>query len=302
MTNTNNFDVIIIGGSFAGLSAAMSLGRALRNVLVIDSGLPCNRQTPHSHNFITQDGKTPKQIATLAKEQVSQYKTIKFYSGAAINAIKKEKRFQVKTEAGDLFHSRKLIIATGLKDIMPGIQGFAECWGISVIHCPYCHGYEVRNEKTGILGNADYGFEFSRLVSNWTKDLTLYTNGKSTLPPERVEKLREHNISIVENEIHSFEHTNGQIKNIVFSDHSKTSITAIYARPLSTQHSEIASQLGCELTEQGRVKVDPSQLTTVDGVFACGDCATSSRDIALAVSSGVIAGGTCNKELIMEEF
>ena len=302
MPGNNNFEVIIIGGSFAGLSAAMSLGRALRNVLIIDSGAPCNRQTPHSHNFITQDGKTPKQISTLAKEQVSQYKTVTFYEGTAANAIKKENGFEIKTQADDLFYSKKLIVATGLKEIMPDLKGFAACWGISVIHCPYCHGYEVRNEKTGILGNGDPGFEFARLVSNWTKDLKLYTNGKSTLTEEQTEKLKKHNIAVVETEIRSFEHKNGYAQNIVFNDNSKTTITVIYARPALTQHSDIASLIGCELTEQGRIKVDTSQLTTISGVFACGDCSNSSRDIALAVSSGTIAGGTCNKELILEEF
>src|SRR4030095_584578 len=181
---------------------------------------------------------------------------------------------------------------------MPDIKGFAECWGISVIHCPYCHGYEVKNEKTGILANGEQGFELSRLIYTWTKDLTLYTNGKSTLTPEQAGKLKRRSIPIVENEIHSFENTNGQIQNIVFKDRSKTSITAVYARPTSAQHSDIASRLGCEMTEQGRVKVDASQQTTIAGVFACGDCSNSSRDIALAVASGVIAGGTCNKEMI----
>lgn len=302
MPGNNNFEVIILGGSYAGLSAAMSLGRALRSVLIIDSGIACNRQTPYSHNFITQDGQTPKQITALALDQVTKYKNVKFYIGTAVSAIKKENGFGIKTQNNDLFYCKRLIIATGLKDIMPGIKGFAECWGISVIHCPYCHGYEVRNEKTGILGNGDYGFEFSRLVNNWTKDLTLFTNGKSTLPNERTEKLRKNNIAIVENEIHCFEHTNGQIQNIVFKDNSKTSITAIYAKPNVTQHSDFAFQLGCELTEQGRIKVDASQQTTINGVFACGDCSNSSRDIALAVSSGMIAGGNCNKELIFEEF
>src|SRR5690349_16658448 len=211
MTSTNNFDVIIIGGSFAGLSAAMSLGRALRNVLIIDNGLPCNRQTPHSHNFITQDGKTPTEIATLAREQVSHYNTIKFRSGVVHKALKKGNTFEVITTTDELFYSKKLIIATGLRDIMPDINGFAECWGISVIHCPYCHGYEVRNEKTGILANGDQGFDLSRLVSNWTKDLTLYTNGKSTLTTEKIESLSRHKISIVETGIHHFEHSGGRI-------------------------------------------------------------------------------------------
>jgi thioredoxin reductase len=271
-------------------------------VLIIDSGTPRNRQTPHSHNFLTQDGKTPMQISTLAKEQVSQNKTIKFYSGLAVSGTKTKKGFEIKTQVGDLFYYKKLILATGLRDIMPDIKGFAECWGISVIHCPYCHGYEVKNEKTGILGNGDYGFEFSRLVNSWTKDLTLYTNGKSTLTTEQTEKLRKHNISVVEDGIDCFEQINGKIQNIVFNDNSKTSITAIYARPELVQHSEIPAQLGCELTEQGIVKVDAAQKTTIHGVFACGDNSNSSRDIALAVSTGMVAGGTCNKEIIQEGF
>ena len=302
MPDHNNFEVIIIGGSYSGLSAAMSLGRALRNVLIIDSGNPRNKQTPHSHNFLTQDGKTPNQISTLAKEQVSQYKTIKFYSGLAVRGTKTEKEFEIKTQVGDLFYSKKLILATGLRDIMPDIKGFAECWGISVIHCPYCHGYEVKNEKTGILGNGDSGFEFSRLVNNWTKDLTLYTNGKSTLTKEQTDNLRNHHIPIVEKKIDGFEHINGQIETIVFNDNSKTSLTAIYARPALIQHSEIAAKLGCEFTEQGLVKVDASQKTTINGVFACGDNSNSSKDIALAVSTGMVAGSTVNKEIIQEEF
>ena len=140
------------------------------------------------------------------------------------------------------------------------------------------------------------------MVNNWTKDLTLYTNGKSTLTKDQTEKLRKHNIPIVEKEIDGFEHINGQIQNIVFTDNSKTSITAIYARPELIQHSEIPAQLGCELTEKGAVKVDTSQKTTIYGVFACGDNSNSSKDIALAVSAGMVAGGACNSEIIQEEF
>src|SRR5690606_24367400 len=149
MTDIKDFEVIIIGGSYAGLSAAMALGRALRHVLIIDGGQPCNKQTPHSHNFITQDGKTPKEISSLAKQQVEEYETIKFYKGLAANATKTDKGFKITTDTNDTFTAKKLIFATGLKDIMPGIIGFAECWGISVNHCPYCHGYEYRNKNTG---------------------------------------------------------------------------------------------------------------------------------------------------------
>src|SRR5690606_5367312 len=131
MTNSKNFDVIIIGGSYAGLSAAMALGRALRNVLIIDSGLPCNRQAPHSHNFITQDGEKPNLLAEKAKKQVLNYNTVKFHNDLAINGTKTEDGFVITTQTGKEFIAQKLIFATGIRDIMPNIKGFSECWGIS---------------------------------------------------------------------------------------------------------------------------------------------------------------------------
>src|SRR6478736_6055187 len=157
--NKKNFDVIIIGGSYSGLSASMSLGRSLRQVLIIDSGLPCNRQTPHSHNFITQDGEKPAVISAKAKLQVDLYKTVHFYNGLAVKAIKKENGFEVSTESGEVFNSRKILFASGVKDLFPEIKGFADCWGISVLHCPYCHGYEVKNEKTAIIANGEMAYE-----------------------------------------------------------------------------------------------------------------------------------------------
>lgn len=301
MTNNNTYEVIIIGGSYSGLSAAMSLGRALRNVLIIDSGKPCNIQTPHSHNFLTKDGSTPKQISSLAKEQVAKYDTIKFYEGLAASAIKAEKGFEVKIQSGDTFTAKKLIFATGLKDIMPDITGFAECWGISIIHCPYCHGYEVRNEKTGIIGNGDNAFHYARLISNWTKQLMLFTNGKSTLTEEQTEKVKRHNIQIIETEIDSIDHDRGQIKNVIFKDNLKVSVKAVYSGPKFMQHSDIPASLGCELTEQGLIKVDMFQKTSVPDICASGDCANG-RAVSVAVSTGTIAGAFLNNELIEEEF
>ena len=302
MANQQEYDVIIIGGSYAGLSAAMALGRALKRVLIIDGGNPCNKQTPHSHNFLTQDGKTPKEISDLAKAQVANYDTISFLSDFAIKGNKTENGFEITTQSGDIFQGRKLIFGTGVKDLMPNIEGFAACWGISVIHCPYCHGYEVRNQKTGLFANGDMAYEFGKLLWNWTKDLTIYTNGKSTLTLEQVNILAAKNINIVEKEIVEISHENGQIQALIFSDGSKQKLDALYAKIPFVQHSDIPQSLGCEITEMGMLKVDIMQKTSVDGVFAAGDSTNMMRSVANAVYGGNMAGAAVSKELIAEDF
>lgn len=301
-TNTKQFDVIIIGGSYSGLAAGMALGRALKQVLIIDSGKPCNAQTPHSHNFLTQDGNTPRGIATLGKQQVEKYTNVKFFSGIASKGSKMENGFEIITETGEKFQATKLIFATGIKDIMPKIDGFAESWGISAIHCPYCHGYEVRNTKTGILGNGDYAYELSKMITNWTKDLTIYTNGKSTLTVEQLQKLESHNIRIVEKEIKKLNHIEGQIQNIEFNDESKSPLTALYSPRPFMQHSSIPESLGCTLTDDGYLKVNSFQETSVDGIYACGDNTTRMRTVANAVAMGTTAGMSASKKLILEQF
>jgi thioredoxin reductase len=302
MTQSTHFDVIIVGGSYAGLAAAMALGRALRNVLVIDGGKPCNKQTPYSHNFLTNDGKAPGEIASIAKQQVRMYTTVSFVNGFATAGKKINSGFEIKTQAGESFTSRKLIFATGIKDTMPLIPGFAESWGISVLHCPYCHGFEVRHEKTGIIANGDTAFELSSLISNWTKDLTLYTNGKSTLSELQKVKLQKHKIAIVEDEIDYFEHHNGHIQNIVFRDGAKAQTKAIYARLPFVQQSTIPQELGCVITGDGYIQIDQAQRTSINGVYACGDNTTRMRTVANAVSMGTTTGFMVNNELIEEEF
>lgn len=300
--NKHDFDVLIIGGSYSGLSAAMALGRSLRNVLIIDSGLPCNRQTPHSHNFITHDGKTPAEISTLAKQQVEKYGTVKFFKGHAIRGTKTETGFQVETQAGEIFNGKKLIFATGIKDLMPDIEGFAECWGISVVHCPYCHGYEIKNEITGILANGDSAMHLAELLTNLTGRLRIFTNGKATFTQDELGRLKKHDIQVIETEIVRIEHSDGQVHDLIFKDYSSASLKALYARVPFVQHSDIPENLGCDLTEQGFLKTDAMQQSTVPGVFACGDNTTPMRSVANAVAAGNLAGAAVNRQLCQEQF
>lgn len=302
MKDLKDFDVLIVGGSYSGLAAGMALGRSLRRVLIIDNGKPCNRQTPHSHNFITQDGKAPNEIAILAKQQVEKYETVTFFNGLATNGVKLNEGFQIQTASGQTFFAKKIIFATGIRDIMADIEGYADCWGISVLHCPYCHGYEVRNEITGILGNGEYGFEFACLISNWTKNLTLFTNGKSTLTTEQAAKLESHHIKIIETEIERFQHSNGYLQNIIFKDRTTNPITALYASSAFEQHCTIPLTLGCEMSDDGYIKADAFQKTTVPGIYACGDNTTRLRTVANAVAMGTTAGMMANREIVFEEF
>ncbi len=302
MQNDKQFDVIIVGGSYSGLAAGMALGRALKKVLIIDSGKPCNAQTPNSHNFLTQDGKTPAAIATLAKQQVEMYDTVTYYNGLVTNGKKTVDAFEIKVLSGETFRANKLIFATGIQDDLPKIEGIEACWGISMLHCPYCHGYEVRNEKTGILGNGEYANELTKLISNWTNDLTLYTNGKSTLTIDQSEKLEKHQINIVEKEIERLEHSNGYLQNIIFKDGTKAEVKAMYSRNSFAQQCTIPEYLGCELNEEGYIKVNPFQETSIEGVYACGDNSTRIRTVANSVAMGTTAGMTASKKMILEQF
>lgn len=297
-----NYEVIIIGGSFAGLSAAMALGRSLRNVLVIDAGSPCNQQTPHSHNFLTQDGETPANIHQIAFEQVSQYKTVDFLEDFATEALKTNDGFRVRTKNEQVIFAKKLIISSGIKDQLPNIDGFASSWGISVIHCPYCHGYEFKNEATGILANGEEAMHYAKLVSQLTSQLSIFTNGPALFTEEQATLLTQKGIAVIETPIRKINHHNGYLNSIVFTDGNEYKLKALYARLPFEQHSTIPEQLGCKFSKNGFIELSPMQETSVEGVFACGDNSNPMRSVANAVYTGNFAGASVNSKLAEESF
>ena len=297
-----DFEVIIIGGSYAGLSAALALGRAKRKVLIVDSGKPCNKQTPYSHNFLTHDGEKPAEISSKAKAEVLKYPTISFIENAVSTAKSLKDGFSIGLKTGQRYASRKLLITTGLKDVFPEIKGFAACWGISLIHCPYCHGFEVSGEKIGLLMNGDNAFEMAKNLNHWNKDLTILTNGKSEFTEIQLQKLKSKSIKIIEDKIEEFEHVNGELKSVVFSKGEKLSLKAIYAKADVQQHTDLHLQLGFELTEFQTIKVDQQQQTTTVGVYAAGDCTTLMRSLSIITAAGTLAAVMINKEMIAEDF
>jgi len=302
MKQENTFDVIIVGGSYAGLSAGMALGRSLRKVLIIDNEKPCNIQTPHSHNFLTQDGKTPKEISTLAKEQVKKYDTVEFHNGLAIEGKKTENGFEITTKRGEIFNAKKIIFATGIVDEVPSIKGFWDCWGISLIHCPYCHGYEFKIKKTGIIANGERGFHIASLVNNLTDKLTILTRGKADFTEEQFQKLKQNNIDIIETEIEEIQHQKGYVEKLILSDGQELKFEAVYGAFPFHQHSDIPESLGCEITEMSHIKIDQFQKTNVAGLYVCGDNSSLMRSVANAVYTGNLAGAMVNAELTKESF
>lgn len=302
MDYIQNFDVIIVGGSYAGLSAAMALGRSLRNVLVLDSGRPCNRQTPYSHNFLTRDGEAPANIAAKAKEQALKYESVSFVEDLVIEGVKRGGEFEICTVSGRRYKSAKLIFATGVADQMPQIDGFAECWGISVVHCPYCHGYEFRNEKTAILATGERAMHLASLVRNLSADLSILSGGTEGFTADQYSSLDKQGIQVIDKKLVSIDHDRGYLKNLLFSDGSSLPFTAMYAAVPFAQHSDVPAKLGCEISEQGYINIDSMFRTSVGGVYACGDNSSPMRSVANAVYSGNFTGAIVNKELVEERF
>ncbi|WP_317043083.1 NAD(P)/FAD-dependent oxidoreductase [Algoriphagus resistens] len=256
----------------------------------------------HIRNYLTQDGKTPQEISALARRQVENYETVKFYEGLAVSGIKTANGFEVTTDAEYKFTASKLIVATGIKDIMSDIKGFSECWGISVIHCPYCHGYEFRYQKTAILANGSRAIHLASLVNNLSSKLAILTSGNPDFDNEQIVKLQKNKIEIIEPGITEIVHEKGQVKNVIFKDDSVKVFDAIYATIPFVQNSDIPVKLGCELSEEGFIKVNAFQQTSVSGIYACGDNTTFIRSVANAVAAGNFAGAMVNKELCDEHF
>lgn len=296
------YDVIIIGGSYSGLSAAMTLGRALRNVLVIDSGQPCNIKSPYAHNFVSRDGCTPALLSTTIRKQLQKYTTVQLINDCARSATLGNTGFCIETEKGETPTARKLIFATGVEDIMPSIDGFSDCWGISILHCPYCHGFEMSQTKTAIISNGDIGFEMLKSVYQLSPELTLFTNGACTLSTEQLEKCRSRKIAIVEEEIDIFIHDRGKLEGIQLKGGTFYGFSVAYSKPFIRQRTDIPLQIGCRLDEHGLIETDIFQKTTVAGVYACGDNSSVGRSIVSAAAAGSVAAMFCNKEMTEEDF
>jgi thioredoxin reductase len=290
------YDVLIIGGSYAGLQGALTLARSLRKVLIVDSGEPCNRYAVHSHNFLTQDGTEIEQLAHIAKQQVLAYPTVSFKE-AKIQSVQKEDNVFIAVDtAGTIYRSRKLLLATGLTDIMPDIKGFRECWGKSIVHCPYCHGYELRGKKLGLMTFGAAAKDFLPLVYHLSTDLTLFMDEN---PSEETAKfLQRTEACLIRSDISEVLHDNGSLYAVITRDGERYALDALFVSLRSEQNLDIAKQLDCCVDDKGFIESDIVCKTNIEGVYAAGDCTTAMRSLPAAVAAGYKAGIGIHYELL----
>ncbi len=295
------YDALVIGGSFAGLSAAMQLARARRRVLLLDAGKPRNRFAPASHGFLGQDGRSPHEIMETGRRQLSAYPTFEFRQAEAANAAPEDGAFAVTLESGDQVRAKRLVLATGMTDHLPDVPGMQELWGTGVLHCPYCHGYEVAGRKFAVFGIGPMSVHQAALVRDWSEDVTLLTSGGDWLTPEHRDMLATRGVEINEAPVQRLIAHGQELEAVEFEGGRTVPYGALFTATRASFASPLAEQLGCE-TEQTPfgpiVKTDAMKETTVPGVFAAGDNASPMYNATLASAAGVLAGVGAHQSLL----
>ncbi|MDF3123501.1 NAD(P)/FAD-dependent oxidoreductase [Rheinheimera sp. 1928-s] len=290
-----NFDVIIVGGSYAGMAAALQLVRARRSVLVIDAGSRRNRFADSSHGFLTQDGNSPAAIAATAKTQLLAYPTVQWLEASATTASKTATGFQVNT-AQQSYQAKRLILATGVTDQLPDIEGLAERWGKSIFHCPYCHGYELEQGSIGVLAASPLALHHALMLPDWGPT-TLFTNQCFEPDAEQQVQLLARGVVIESGKVLQI---SGKA-DVQLTTGKTLQMAGLFTQPSTRVNSPLAAQLGCQF-EQGPlgafIQTSASKETTIPGVFACGDNARMAGSVAISIGDGSLAGAMTHQSLL----
>jgi thioredoxin reductase len=293
------YDAIIVGGSYAGLSAGLQLARARRSVLVIDEGLRRNRFAASSHGFLGHDGRAPGAIAADGRTQLLAYPSVTWLDARAASPRKTADGFSIES-ANESHIAQRLILATGVGDQLPDVPGLAERWGKSVFHCPYCHGYELRRGRIGVIASSELSMHHALMLPDWG-ETTLFLNDAFVPDEEQMAQLRKRGVALEREPITRItDHATVQLR-----DGRATELDGMFTVTRISSKDPLAEQLGCDFDDGPIgpvVKTDAMKETTVPGVFACGDVARMAGNVALAVGDGVMAGVAAHRSLMFADL
>jgi len=291
------YDVIIVGGSYAGMAAALQLVRGRRTVAVLDAGRRRNRFASAAHGVLGQDGRSPADIAKDAKEQLLKYPTLTWYEGTAVATERAGETFTVHTRQNEALTARRLVLAIGVNDELPTIPGLAERWGQSVFHCPYCHGYELDEGPLGVLATSTASMHHALLIPEWGRT-TFFTNDVFEPDSDQLERLHARGV-VVERE--PVAQITGPHATVVLRDGRTIDLVGLFVASRTRASSPLAEQLGCEFAESplgSYIRTDEMQETSVKGVFACGDVARAAGNITFAMADGALTGAAVHRSLV----
>ncbi|MDI2587082.1 NAD(P)/FAD-dependent oxidoreductase [Psychrobacillus sp. NEAU-3TGS] len=296
-------DCAVIGGGPAGLNATLVLGRSRRKTILFDDNKPRNIVTSESHGFITRDGIHPQELKRIAQEELSKYPDVSIEKQRVHRINKENNLFQVETDNGEVYSAKKIILATGFKEVLPDIQGVREFYGKSLFSCPFCDGWELRDRPLAVIAEDQRAFHMAKLVSNWTNDLIIFTNGSKVLSLEEQELLKSRGISINEKKIAAFIGEEGMLEKIQLEDDTAVLREGGFIAAEWKQAASFESSLEYVLNEHGGIETDSWQRTKTEGVFACGDTRIAGpSQLIIAAGEGSMAAMAVNAALIEEKF
>ena len=296
------WDTIIVGGGPAGLSAALVLGRCRRSVLVCDAGKPRNRHSRAMHGFLTRDGTPPAEFLAMARDGLAAYPDVEVRQCTVEHVEGDGRRFTVRLADGAQLSTRKLLLATGVTDAVPPLEGIEPFYGITVHHCPYCDGWESRDEPIAVYGRRRRAFEMSRAMTAWSDDVVLCTDGASGLDAERKTQLARNGVRLIEDRIERLTGRDGQLEAIVFRDGRRLARRRLFFDLPSHAQSDLPRRLGCRIRRDGSVHCSGYEATDVPGVFIAGNISGDVQLVIFAAAEGAKAAFGINRSLTREDF